>query len=104
MELIFDNPMRKVKLPAKKENLLDINKFYDTEELKHFFECLESYGNLKFTAFFRLLAFTGMRKGEALGLQWRDIDFESMTVNINKGVALDEKEEPYLSTPKTKKI
>ncbi|QDQ03111.1 tyrosine-type recombinase/integrase [Lysinibacillus fusiformis] len=29
-----------------------------------------------------LLSYTGVRKGEALGLQWRNIDFEKQTINI----------------------
>lgn len=29
-----------------------------------------------------LLSYTGMRKGEALGLQWKDIDFETQTIGI----------------------
>lgn len=31
-----------------------------------------------------LLAYTGMRIGEALGLQWNDVDFEENTISINK--------------------
>ncbi|MBK0347216.1 site-specific integrase [Aerococcaceae bacterium zg-ZJ1578] len=103
LELIQSNNMHKGKLPKAKEIKFDVNKFYTTEELKHFFACLEDYGNLKFKAFFRLLAFTGMRKGEAVALTWKDIDFTNLTVNINKGVALDENGKAYITTPKTRK-
>lgn len=91
-------------LPKKKAQVVEVNKFYSTEELKHFFSCLEDYGNLKFNAFFRILAFTGMRKGEALALEWSDIDFENKLIHITKGVSLDENDIPIISTPKTKKI
>ena len=103
LNLISDNPMKKVRLPKKKAQVVEINKFYSTEELKHFFSCLEDYGNLKFNAFFRILAFTGMRKGEALALEWSDIDFENKLIHITKGVSLDENDVPIISTPKTKK-
>lgn len=103
MDIITDNPMRKVKLPKKKENLNQDNKFYNTDELKLFFDCVKDYGNLKFLAFFRLLAFTGMRKGEALALEWTDIDFEKRIVHITKGVILNEHQTPIISTTKTKK-
>ena len=103
MNIISDNPMRKVKLPKKKEIVNEVNKFYNTDELKHFFDCVKNYGNMKYLAFFRLLAFTGMRKGEALALNWSDIDFNKKQVHITKGVVLDENEIPMISTTKTKK-
>ena len=103
MNIMFDNPMRKVKLPKRKGTVNEVNKFYSTEELKHFFDCVKDYGNMKYLAFFRLLAFTGMRKGEALGLNWSDIDFEKKLVHITKGVVLDEHSNPMISTTKTKK-
>ena len=103
MNIISDNPMRKVKLPKKKEIVNEVNKFYNTDELKHFFDCVKDYGNMKYLAFFRLLAFTGMRKGEALALNWSDIDFNKKLVHITKGVVLDENEIPIISTTKTKK-
>ena len=103
MNIITDNPMRKVKLPKRKETVNEVNKFYNTDELKHFFDCVKDYGNMKYLAFFRLLAFTGMRKGEALALNWSDIDFNKKQVHITKGVVLDENEIPIISTTKTKK-
>ena len=103
MNIMFDNPMRKVKLPKRKSTVNEVNKFYSTEELKHFFDCVKDYGNMKYLAFFRLLAFTGMRKGEALALNWADIDFQKKLVHITKGVVLDENEIPMISTTKTKK-
>lgn len=103
MNIMFDNPMRKVKLPKRKCTVNEVNKFYSTEELKHFFDCVKDYGNMKYLAFFRLLAFTGMRKGEALALNWSDIDFNKKEVHITKGVVLDENEIPIISTTKTKK-
>lgn len=103
MNIITDNPMRKVKLPKAKGTVNEVNKFYSTDELKHFFDCVKDYGNMKYLAFFRLLAFTGMRKGEALALNWSDIDFNKKEVHITKGVVLDENEIPIISTTKTKK-
>lgn len=103
LEIVQSNNMKKIKLPKTKEKKVDFNKFYTTDELKHFFECLEDYDNLKFKAFFRLLAFTGARKGEVIALTWKDIDFKLKFITINKGVALDESNKPYITTPKTKK-
>ena len=44
---------------------------------------------------------TGMRRGELVGLQWRDIDFENATIRVSRG-AYQYKGETILSTPKTK--
>lgn len=103
MELIKDNAMRKVPLPTGKKVKLEINNFYDSKELKHFFKCLDDYDNEKMKAFFRILSFTGARKGEALALTWSDIDFHNKTINISKGISLDKTDTPYIGTPKTKK-
>src|SRR5699024_2823092 len=37
---------------------------------------------------FRLLAFSGMRKGEALGLQWKKINFKDKTITIDQTLTL----------------
>ena len=53
-------------------------------------------------ALWRLLAMTGMRRGEALGLQWPDVDMEAGTISIRRawipvnGVG-------QMSEPKTKR-
>lgn len=100
---IKDNPMRKVRLPKRSEDLNKIENYYTLEELKLFFKCVDDYGNPKMAIFFRLLAFTGARKSEVLALQWEDIDFNAKTLDITKTVSLDESEHPIVTTPKTKK-
>ncbi len=36
--------------------------------------------------FVKLLLYTGLRKGEALGLMWKDIDFKSATLHVERSV------------------
>lgn len=36
--------------------------------------------------FLALLYYTGMRRGEALGLQWRDVDFKKRTIHVERDV------------------
>lgn len=43
---------------------------------------------------------TGMRKGEILALQWKDIDFEKNTISVTKSVAHDNNR-PFIKEPKT---
>lgn len=47
------------------------------------------------------LIYTGLRKGEALALQWKDIDFENKIIHITKSVYFVSNK-PYIKTPKTK--
>ena len=48
-----------------------------------------------------LMLFTGMRRGEILGLKWEDIDFETNTISVNKAVSYTSNQ-PILSSTKTK--
>lgn len=47
-----------------------------TDEVKEFGETMEF--------FFLTIAYTGVRKGEAMGLQWKDINFENNTITIER--------------------
>ena len=49
-----------------------------------------------------LLLFTGCRRGEALALDWRDIDIKSDTITIDKSLSWKHCR-PFIKTPKTKK-
>ena len=48
-----------------------------------------------------LLLFTGMRRGEVMGLRWEDIDFERRLIAVNRAVSYTTNQ-PIISTPKTK--
>ncbi|WP_243638024.1 site-specific integrase [Vagococcus bubulae] len=49
-----------------------------------FFHCLEQLNDKRAFTFFRVLAFLGLRKGEAMALTWKDFNFDDNTVTINK--------------------
>ena len=107
LDLVESNPMRKISMPTKHKDVTEekIENFYTKEELQHFFSCLQQETGLsrKWFVLFRLLAFSGMRIGEALALQWNDIDFTNETVTINKTVARGENNALIIQTPKTAK-
>lgn len=50
---------------------------------------------------FNLAVYSGLRKGELLGLQWPDVDFERHTVNVNKAIGMVNGKETC-KVPKTK--
>lgn len=102
MQLINMNPTKVIKKPVRKESVRedkDMN-FYDKDELKKFMAALENNNNFRSFVYFRLLAFTGMRKGESLALKWSDIDLEKQTLYINKAVSRSATG-LYIQTPKT---
>lgn len=56
------------------------------EEMSRFLSCLYEDEQRWIAAFLTLLG-TGMRVGELLALEWRDIDFVENTININKNLS-----------------
>lgn len=80
--------------------------FYDKHELKAFLNALDNedseQGNYKADTLFRVLAFTGMRKGEALALTWDNIDFQHGTITISQALARGTDARLYIKAPKTK--
>ena len=48
---------------------------------------------------FLTAAFTGLRRGEILGLRWRDVDFEASTIRVRASYAAGQ-----LTTPKSGKV
>jgi len=50
---------------------------------------------------FLIAIYTGMRRGEILGLKWSDIDFNSQIIQVNRSLATIPKEGYIFTTPKT---
>ncbi len=89
MKYIKENPMTDVLKPKRRKGKKRENEYWDRDELNHFFKCLDmtNYNdNLK--PLFRLLAYTGARKGEILALRWSDIDFFNKTITFKRTVAV----------------
>ena len=95
------NPFRRIIYP-KNDTTAKPTPFMDKDELAILLNCIKETGNAEMFVFFRLLAYSGMRRGEALALTWDDIDFKELTVCINKTVTVGLKGRLYIATPKTK--
>ncbi|MDO4775550.1 MAG: site-specific integrase [Aerococcaceae bacterium] len=67
-----------------------------------FLDALHKDTKTMWYVFFRVLAFTGMRKGEALALTWRDINLTDKSITINKTVSRNTKGQLIITTPKTR--
>ena len=68
--------------------------FCNRQELLSLLKELKENYPFKRFVFFSLLAYTGLRKGEALALTWRDIDFKHQTLTVNKTLAVGKMELP----------
>lgn len=100
LELIKSNPMRKVILPKPKKEHKEFDQFYSKQELDDFLFWAKDY-SFKAYAFFRLLAYSGIRKGEALALEWKDVDLAQDTITIERTQTKGIDNRIMISTPKT---
>lgn len=98
-ELVSRFVMEKVEAPKfeKKKQL-------NTWTLEDCSEFLKYTSSLKFEyrhIGFVLAIFTGMRRGEILGLRWSDIDYDKKTLQVVQTVYRPLKQSPSIQTPKT---
>ena len=105
LRLIRNNPMDGVIRPKRKKRI-DEEKYeapyYNKKELLAFLEVVKTYPDPVYPLF-RVLAFTGLRKGELLALRWKDIDFEENTLSVKQTLATCDKWEIKFQVPKTEK-
>ena len=66
------------------------------EQLSEFFSIVATH---RLSAAFRVSAMTGMRRGEVLGLRWKDIDFDNARIHVRQAIVSVSYELIY-STPK----
>ncbi|WP_391123254.1 tyrosine-type recombinase/integrase [Psychrobacillus sp. L3] len=106
MEYIKKNPTVNYKLPKKLEYEENEEKlvFLEKEELKLFLQIAKDEGLTSDYEFFSFLAYSGMRIGEAVSLQWKDLDFKSSSLSITKTYynPSNNKRNFELQTPKTR--
>lgn len=98
---IETNPMNNILMPtAENDNLDKLPNFYERKTLLLFLDRMKLYPFMRYSFFF-LLAYTGLRKGEALSLTWRDIDLNNGTLNVNKTLAVGKSGKLLIQKPKT---
>lgn len=100
LELINTNPMEKVIRPRIKKSKKDFDNFYSKDELRKFLIYAKQF-KFKAFVFFRLLGYSGLRKGEAVALRWRDIDFKNNAVIVRSTVSKGLDNRLLIQSPKT---
>lgn len=99
MGVVSDNPCSKVTLPKVEQKE---KKIYTIEEVTKFLELLENEP-LKYKVFFNLAVFSGFRRGELLGLEWKDVDFDNCVISVRRTSCYTTQKGIYTDTTKTRK-
>ncbi|GIN35124.1 site-specific integrase [Bacillus licheniformis] len=104
MEYITKNPMEFVVIPKKEENFLsqeeEKRNFWEKDEIKTFLEKAHSQLAPQDYVMFYVLIFTGMRKGELIALEWKDVDLKEKTINIKQTMFFENGKEVIQTTKK----
>lgn len=98
MDVLNDNPCRKVTIPKGEKKEKNI---YTLEELEQLLTLLET-APLKYRLFFTLLLYTGFRRGEMMGLEWKDVDFDGNIISVRRTSNYTKERGIYTDTTKTK--
>lgn len=79
-QVISNNPCERVKPPKTERKEAQ---YLDEVQAVEMLNCLENEP-ITYKTLFTVILYSGMRRGEACGLEWSDIDFENGIVDINK--------------------
>jgi integrase len=96
---IARNPLDAADPPRKKGDGTKEMRTWTKTQLKAF---LDSVADDRLAALWHTIAMTGMRRGEALGLRWSDIDLENARLAVRRAL-IPTNREVVVSEPKTAK-
>lgn len=99
MDLLSDNPCRKVTIPKGEVKEKPI---YSQEEMALLLTRISGEPT-KYRAFFFLIAYSGFRRSEMLGLEWKDVDFEHNIITVKRTSNYTAERGIYTDTTKTKR-
>ena len=97
--VVSDNPCAKVTIPKGEVKEKQI---YSQEELELLLSKLTDEPT-KYRAFFYLISYTGLRRSEMLGLEWKDVDFEHNVISVRRTSNYTARRGIYTDTTKTKR-
>ena len=92
-----------IKLSEKEKPKVDnpVIEFLPPEQAKRFMDCLKQE-NIFWQTLVTILITSGLRRGEAVGLQWQDIDMDEYTITVQRSVSIDKNSENKIHIGKTK--
>lgn len=101
--VLAKDPMDGVEKPRPSDTD-DVDKemqIYEEDEIEKLMILLQGESEL-WRMMFTLALAAGLRKGELLGLEWKDVDFENKQIYIQQSIVLT-KQGPHIKSTKTKK-
>ncbi|MDM5231438.1 tyrosine-type recombinase/integrase [Lysinibacillus pakistanensis] len=101
-KVITDNPMENVDKPKAADTEYDQKELqvYDEEEISQLMELVQNEPD-HWRIIFTLALAAGLRRGELLGLEWKNIDFVNNQIEIKQTIVLT-KAGPHIKRTKTK--
>lgn len=109
LHLILGTAMREQRIAVNPADNIEPPK-KDTQERPHYnedqasllVEALNTNASTKWRTYVLLALASAMRKGEIVGLNWSDVDWEQRAVTVRRSAAYAKGKGQYLSEPKTK--
>lgn len=98
LQYIKTNPVNNIITPSYKKSQKKLD-FLEAEEVTKLLEYFKDH--LYWLCCFRLLIYTGIRRGECLALEWEDIDFQNNKISITKTLTIGEDYKVIVSSAKT---
>lgn len=84
-EILQRNRFTKVSFTTNEEHEVEeIENYLTPAELKLMLETAKQTEHITNYSFLLTIAYTGMRRGEACGLQWKNIDFKNNTITVER--------------------
>lgn len=103
-DMVSDNPCRYIKVPKTEDNGPKEREMYSMAEMCDLLDMMtEDKVHLKYILFFTLAFFTGFRRGELLGLEWKDVDWERRTIRVDRTSSYTAPQGIHTADPKTKR-
>lgn len=98
MDAIDVNPFDKIIKP-KKHEATHVPDLWTNEQMQMFLEAAKQFRRPEAYPLFRLMAYTGLRRGEIVAIKWHDIDGDIITIRDN--MTLDRNGRETIDTTKT---
>ena len=105
MDMLTSNPCKRVTIPKYDANgnisSTAEKKIYTKEQTRQFIDMLDK-AEMKYKVFFTLAIYTGCRRGELMGLEWKDIELNTGMISISRTSNYTSGKGIYTDTTKTR--